>query len=58
MYGSVTEGEGGGATSGLRLEGRMCSMLTVIRVRVRLSVRVRVNAGLGFGYGYGWGQVD
>ena len=30
MYGSVAEGEGRGAASGLWLEGRLCSMLIVM----------------------------
>ena len=30
MYGSVAEGGGRGAVSRLRLEGRVCSMLTVM----------------------------
>ena len=31
MYSSVAEGGGKGAVSGLRLEGRLCSMLTVMQ---------------------------
>ena len=30
LYGSVVEGGGSGTASGLRLEGRLCSMPTVI----------------------------
>ena len=30
MYSSVAEGAGRGVASGLRLEGRVCSMLTVM----------------------------
>ena len=48
------EGGGRGVVSGLRLEGRVCSMLTVmlggdldVRVRVRVTVWVRVRARVG-----------
>ena len=54
MYGSVAEGEGRGLANELRLEGRVCSMLTVmlggdldVRVRVRVTVWVRVRARVG-----------
>ena len=41
MYGSVAEGGGRGVASGLRLKGRVCSMLTVMLGGFRLRVRVR-----------------
>ena len=47
MYGSVAERGGRGLASGLRLEGRVCCMLTVmlggdldIATRVRVTVTV------------------
>ena len=59
MYDIVAEGGGRGLASGLRLEGRVCSMLTVmvggdlnvatrvetvrVRIRVKVTVRVRVT---------------
>ena len=43
VYGSVAEGGGTGLASGLRLEGRVCSMLTVMLGGVRVRVRVRVR---------------
>jgi len=41
VYGSVAQGGGRGVASGLRLEGRVCSMLTLMLGRVRVRVRVR-----------------
>ena len=40
MYGSIAEGGGRGAASGLWLEGKLCSMLTV---RVGVGIRVMVG---------------
>ena len=52
MYGSVAEGVGRGSTSGLWLEGRLRSMLTVMlggdldaATLVRTLVRVRLGLG-------------
>ena len=47
MHGSVAEGGGRGAVPGMWLEGRLCSILTVmpggdVMVMVRVRVRVRV----------------
>ena len=47
VYSSVAEGCGRGVASGLRLEGRLCSMLSVMLGGdfVILVVRVRIRVG-------------
>ena len=43
MYGSVAEGGGRRGASGLWLDKRVCSMLTVLRVKVGVRITVRVR---------------
>ena len=52
VYQSVADGGGRGVASGLQLEGRPCSMLTVMRsrfgVRVRAGAKVRIGLRFAF----------
>ena len=56
MYSSVAEGGGRGASSGLRLEGRVCSMLTVMLGGDFFGLGSGLGLGLGFGLGVSQAQ--
>ena len=53
VYDSVEEGGGRGMASGRRLEGRLCSMLTVMLggdLDVATWLGLRLGLGLGFSF--------